>query len=71
MKNFCEMFEKEGRTIEWMRLSELYQHKNMVVWTSDKNQKNTISKGFISKTGGDGDFLINAFNAIKDKNTIL
>lgn len=71
MKNFCEMFEKEDRRIEWMRLSELYKHKNMVVWTPDKSQKSTVSKGYISRSGGDGDFLANVFNIISDKPTLL
>lgn len=34
MKNFCEMFEKEGRSVEWMRLSELFAHKQLTLWTT-------------------------------------
>jgi len=59
------MFEKEGRSIEWMRLSELYKHKKLTVWVSEKNQKSNILKGHICKTGGDGDFLTTVFNSIK------
>jgi lipid II:glycine glycyltransferase (peptidoglycan interpeptide bridge formation enzyme) len=35
MKNFIEMFEKDGRKVEWMRLSELFHAKKMVLWTQD------------------------------------
>lgn len=54
-----------------MRLSELYKNKKLAVWVSPKNQKSHILKGHISKTGGDGDFLANVFNSIKDKNSLL
>jgi hypothetical protein len=48
-----------------MRLSELYRNKKIVVWSSQKEHKNVVLKGHISKTGGDSDFLVNVFNAIK------
>ncbi len=71
MKNFFEMLEKEGRSIEWMRLSELYKQWEMVIWTVDQTKKSSITKGFISKSGGDGDFLANVFNVLKDKTNLL
>ena len=71
MKNFCEMFAKEGRTVEWMRLSELYKDWKLVLWTNDEKDKCVISKGCITKTGGDGDFISAVFNSFSGKNAFL
>lgn len=71
MKSFCEMFEKEERCIEWMRISDIFKDRELTVWTTNKSQKSVVLKGHISKNGGDSDFLATSFNLIRDKNSIL
>jgi len=33
MKNFIDMFEKEGRAVEWMRIADLFKNHKLTVWT--------------------------------------
>ena len=71
MKNFCEMFQKEGRSIEWMRLSELYKGNKLVLIAEEESQKCLIERGCITKAGGDNDFLAAVFNCLSHKPEFL
>jgi hypothetical protein len=68
MKNFGQMFEKEGRAIEWIRISELFAHRKLTVWTTQKEKKSNILNGPMSKSS---DYLPATFNLIREKNSIL
>lgn len=68
MRNFCLMLEKEGRAVEWMRLPELFKHRQLTVWTSEKQRKCNINCGPLSKSS---DYLPGAFNLIGQKNSLL
>lgn len=71
LKNFCNMFEKDGKFIEWMRISDVFPHKILSVWNADPKEKCVISKGYISRKGVDFDYLAASFNSLKQKNNIL
>ena len=67
MSSYVASLEKEGRQVEWMRLSELFRNEETVVWTSCKAYKNKISEGYVGKGG----FVSTAFSAIRGQNWLL
>lgn len=71
MKDFCQLFEAEGKAIEWMRIPDVFPQQSLTIWNSNPALKNKITKGYISKTGEDSDYLPTCFNAIKAHNSLL
>eukprot|EP00919_Chromeraceae_sp_WS-2016_P065064 GHVR01154032.1.p1 GENE.GHVR01154032.1~~GHVR01154032.1.p1 ORF type:complete len:130 (-),score=9.86 GHVR01154032.1:915-1304(-) len=71
MKIAIENLEKEGKSIEWVRLSDLYPTKKLVVWNRETENKCKITKGVINSERFDGDYLPCAFNVIKNNNYLL
>ena len=65
------MFSKSERSIEWMRLSELYKDKEMVVFSREESEKCFVNKGSITKAKDDGDFLSTVFNSFSRNNDFL
>ena len=65
------MLAKEGRTVEWMRLSELYKSHQVVLWASNEADRCTISKGCMTNASGDSDFLAASFNSISGRTSLF
>lgn len=43
----------------------------MCLWAAEADCKNIICKGYVSKSGGDGDYLTAVMNMVSGKNSLL
>jgi hypothetical protein len=66
MRNFCVILEREGRGVEWMRLAELFRHRQLVLCSPTHNC--TIASGPLSRSS---DYLPGAFNLLGQRRSLL
>jgi hypothetical protein len=66
MRNFCQMLEKDGRAVEWMRIPEIFKNRQLTLCSSDSNC--TVDSGPLSRSA---DYLPGAFNLVGQRLTLL
>jgi hypothetical protein len=65
LNGLIEKIEKDGCSLEWMRIGDLFKKYSLSVWKNNDNKKGRITKGAISSSHKDNDYLPSVFNSIK------
>jgi hypothetical protein len=66
MRNFSLMLEREGRVVEWMRLPELFAHRQLALRSPES--KCTVTVGPLSRSS---DYLAGALNLVGQRGSLL